>query len=130
MARFMEDYHTGAHHGAESATLSRPVDLVHLARHTFGNRELEIEILQLFVRQSQIMMQRLDDAADATAWRTAAHTIKGSALGIGAWRVARLAAELERLANDQHSANAVATLVALGTAVAEANGFIRNLIEG
>ena len=30
----------------------RPVDLVHLAKYTMGNRELEQEVLTLFTRSS------------------------------------------------------------------------------
>ena len=33
---------------APSAECSKPIDLVHLARYTLGNRELEHEVLELF----------------------------------------------------------------------------------
>jgi HPt (histidine-containing phosphotransfer) domain-containing protein len=74
----------------------RPVDLVHLARTTFGDRALEREVLQLFDRQSDILIARMRTAAPA-AITTLAHTLKGSARSIGAARVAR-AAELLELA--------------------------------
>ena len=74
----------------------RPIDLVHLARTTLGDRALEREVLQLFDRQSDILIARMRTAAPA-AVAALAHTLKGSARGIGAWRVAR-AAELLELA--------------------------------
>ena len=46
----------------------RPIDLVHLARTTLGDRALEREVLQLFDRQSDILIARMRTAAPA-AWR-------------------------------------------------------------
>lgn len=76
----------------------RPIDLVHLARITFGDRSLEREVLQLFDRQSGILIGRMRTATPA-AVATLAHTLKGSARGIGAWRVARAAETLELAGN-------------------------------
>jgi HPt (histidine-containing phosphotransfer) domain-containing protein len=72
----------------------RAIDLVHLARMTLGDRALEREVLQLFDRQSSLLIARMRGAAPAAA-ATLAHTLKGSARGIGAWRVARAAEHLE-----------------------------------
>jgi HPt (histidine-containing phosphotransfer) domain-containing protein len=72
----------------------RPIDLVHLARTTLGDRSLEREVLQLFDRQSALLIARMRSAAP-TGVATLAHTLKGSARGIGAWRVARAAEALE-----------------------------------
>lgn len=101
----------------------RPVDLVHLARHTLGNRELEREVLQIFVRQSAIYLDRIRDARTVTERQMAAHTIKGSARGIGAWHVADLAEVLE---NPGPSNGGV---VELAEAVKKANGFISGLLD-
>ena len=68
----------------------RPIDLVHLARMTLGERSLEREVLQLFDRQSTLLVARMRSAPPA-AIAALAHTLKGSARGIGAWRVARAA---------------------------------------
>ena len=68
----------------------RAIDLVHLARTTMGDRSLEREVLQLFDRQSSLLIARMHTAAPA-AIAALAHTLKGSARGIGAWRVARAA---------------------------------------
>ena len=72
----------------------RPIDLVHLARTTLGDRGLEREVLQLFDRQSTLLIARMRSAGPAGV-ATLAHTLKGSARGIGAWRVARAAEALE-----------------------------------
>lgn len=73
------------------------IDGGHLERMTLGDRRLEREVLELFVRQTGIMLGRIAGAEPALA-AAAAHTLKGSACGIGAWRVARAAECLERAA--------------------------------
>jgi len=73
------------------------IDAVHLQRMTLGDRKLEREVLELFVRQNTIILARIIGAAPSVAV-AAAHTLKGSARGIGAWRVARAAESLEQAA--------------------------------
>ena len=108
---------------AESDTFSqRPVDLVHLARHTLGNRDLEREVLQIFVRQSVLYLDRIRGAKTGTERQMAAHTIKGSARGIGAWEVADLAEKLES------SAPGSGTVASLDSAVEKTNRFISSLL--
>ena len=84
------------------------IDENHLGRMTLGDRRLEREVLELFLRQTTIMLDRIVGAAPPLA-AAAAHTLKGSARGIGAWRVARAAELLEQAAggdgredNDEH----------------------------
>ncbi len=77
----------------------RPIDLVHLSRMTLDDRALEREVLALFDRQMLLMMERIGASARDVA-AAAAHTLKGSASGIGAWQVARAAADLESAAKD------------------------------
>lgn len=106
----------------------RPVDLVHLARYTMGNRSLEREVLRLFCCQSELYVERLRDAADTAAWQEAAHTLKGSARGIGAWQVAELAEKAEMFAQDHRGDEALAAVEAVAAQVAEANRFIRHIL--
>src|ERR1700685_973824 len=73
------------------------IDDDHLGRMTLGDRRLEREGLEIFVRQTVIMLERIAGAAPALA-AAAAHTLTGSARGIGAWRVARAAERLEQAA--------------------------------
>lgn len=110
------------------AVADRPVDLVHLARQTLGDKSLELEVLSLFERQSMLLLGRLDSARDARARREAAHTLKGSAQGIGAWRVARTAERVETCDLEVGAADAAEAVDALRSAVAEANATIRGLV--
>ena len=76
------------------------IDENHLGRMTLGDRRLEREVLEIFVRQTTIMLDRIMGAEPALA-AAAAHTLLGSARGIGAWRVARAAERLELAAGGQ-----------------------------
>ena len=73
------------------------IDLTHLGRMTLGEASLEAEVLALFGRQADVLLARMRNAppAEVAAY---AHTLKGSARGIGAWRVAAAAQALERCA--------------------------------
>lgn len=89
----------------------RPIDLVHLARTTMGDRGLEREVLQLFDRQSTLLIARMRAAAPG-GLANLAHTMKGSARGIGAWRVARAAEALELAGGADETARALDQLAA------------------
>lgn len=101
-----------------------PLDIEHLTRQTFGDRELELEVLALFERQSRDMIARLRAATTAKDWAYAAHTLVGSARGIGAFAVAAAAAAVEGAKLDHLSSQAMAELDRLEAEVAEANAFI------
>jgi HPt (histidine-containing phosphotransfer) domain-containing protein len=75
----------------------RPIDFEHLFRMTLGDHALEREVLQLFDRQSGMLMERIV-ASEPAVIAAFAHTLKGSARGIGAWQVARSADVLESAA--------------------------------
>jgi hypothetical protein len=100
----------------------RPLDLVHLARMTFGDRSLEREVLQLFDRQATLLIARMR-SAPAGSVAALAHTLNGSARGIGAWRVAR-AAEAVEAAGAAPSADVTAALDRLAAATDEAKAVI------
>ena len=108
----------------------RPVDLVHLERQTLGNRSLECEVLELFHSRSEIYFQRLKDADEDKAWVDAAHAIKGSARGIGAWHVADSAQAAELLTGEARAAGCRAVLDDLERVIGEANKFIESLLSG
>src|SRR5262250_268834 len=74
------------------------IDRDHLARMTFGDRNLERELLQLFDRQAELLVGRMR-VSEPAAVVTLAHTLKGSAVGIGAGRVACAAESAELVAN-------------------------------
>jgi HPt (histidine-containing phosphotransfer) domain-containing protein len=109
---------------------NRPVDLVHLSRVAFGDRALEREVLGLFLRQSAIQLDRLKEARTAQSFGVAAHTLKGSALGIGAQHVATIAAEAEALADQHDTAEAFEVLARLEVRIAESHLYISQLLSG
>jgi HPt (histidine-containing phosphotransfer) domain-containing protein len=101
-----------------------PLDLVHLARQCLGDHELEAELLGLFRQQARTLTAELSASTPLSLASKAriAHTLRGSALAVGAGRVARAAQRIEELASapgDQRSVEAGAT-AALLSAVAEA----------
>lgn len=85
------------------------IDVQHLGRMTLGEAALETEVLALFAAQSSDLAGRLAGMpADAAAL---AHTLKGSARAIGAFRVADAALGVEAaMKNNGDVARAVAVL--------------------
>jgi HPt (histidine-containing phosphotransfer) domain-containing protein len=107
------------------------IDLVHLARQTLSDQALEIELLDLFERQSARIVAQLTEIRDRDAkiGGALAHTLRGSALSIGAGRVARAAQVYEAACEAGLRGGALnATLRALADAVAEARATIASLL--
>jgi len=99
------------------------IDLAHLKRMTLGEPALEGEVLALFAAQSGDLMRRLNALpADAEAL---AHTLKGSARAIGAFRVADAAFGVEVALRDRD--NVAESLAALEEALEEAHVAIARL---
>jgi HPt (histidine-containing phosphotransfer) domain-containing protein len=103
------------------------IDQGHLKRMTFGDSSLEREVLQLFDRQAEILIARMR-ASDPAAVMTLAHTLKGSASGIGAGNVAQ-AAEAAELAAGHSPAEIGVALDGLSNAVDEARALIATLLR-
>ena len=70
------------------------IDQAHLRQMTFGDSGLKREVLGLFDTQAASMQARLPAATPETL-PALAHALKGSARGVGAWRVAEAAAAAE-----------------------------------
>ena len=68
--------------------LTGAVNFGHLERYVAGDQALMDEVLEIFRQQVEIWMRLLDPAAPNEAWRDAAHSLKGSALGVGAFALA------------------------------------------
>lgn len=107
-------------------SFERPIDLVHLVRQTLGDRSLEREILQLFTAQARTILAHLGAAETGRSRMELAHTLKGSARAVGAWRVAEQAEQCE-LACDAADDRWRASIVKLAFSVDEAIGAIHNL---
>jgi hypothetical protein len=94
----------------------------HLARLSCGNIALEREVLRLFCAHLPMSLERLR-ACHGRPFREAAHTIKGSAAAIGAWRLAR-AAERAEGSDGGPPAARTAAITAVCAAAAEASRHI------
>ena len=75
--------------------LTGAVDFAYLEGYAGGDAGVVDEVLGLFQEQARMWLRLLDPAADAGGWKDAAHTLKGSALGIGAHARAETCAAAE-----------------------------------
>lgn len=120
---------TGERRESEAAARrpAAPIDLVHLARQTFGSVALEREVLALFVAQARGLVGAI--ARGTGAERAASlHRLKGSARGVGAMRIGALAEALE--APELGEAEAARLVEALIAAEAETRAFVNGLDGG
>jgi HPt (histidine-containing phosphotransfer) domain-containing protein len=102
-----------------------PIDLAHLKRMTLGDAGLEREVLAMFSAQAVGLIGTLAGLpSDAGAL---AHKLKGSARGIGAFRVADAAESLEStLRNGDDPAQ---TLAELKEAIAQVRAAIDAILR-
>ena len=115
-------------HSAPPLSPGQPaVDLVHLARMTFGEKGLEREVLELFEHQANMLLAHMVGAEEPRMVGALAHTLAGSASGIGAWRVAEAANALERAAAVPGTGALAGLIDHLGAAVAEVHAAIREM---
>lgn len=112
---------------AEPGFAPWPVDLVHLGRYTLGDAALEREILGLFLGQIPLTIEALKFAPTDKDWYQAAHTLKGSGRAVGAWRVARLAQQAEKLGGIADKAACEAIVARIEEAVAEAEAYVASV---
>lgn len=89
---------------------ARPIDLAHLARQTMDDRDLEREVLELFVEQALAVRDRI--AIVPTRERLSlAHALKGSASGVGAMAIAKCAEAIEKSPDDRLILKRLARLI-------------------
>jgi HPt (histidine-containing phosphotransfer) domain-containing protein len=108
----------------EAAAPEQAIDRRHLARMTLGEQSLERELLSLFLRQTELLLPRLRHAGRPAA-ATLAHTLRGSALGIGAFSVARAAEVVEQAPESTLSA----AIDGLAAAIAGTHAEITRLLR-
>lgn len=98
--------------GGESreAAHARPVDLAHLSRQTLGDRDVEREVLALFVQQALSVRDRLGQAGPAERL-SLAHGLKGSARGVGAFAIADCVAAIEDQPDDRQAVKRLSALI-------------------
>ena len=100
----------------------RPIDLVHLARQTGGDKSLETEVLALFARQVREAVTQIGQL-QGKARSELAHRIAGAAKGVGAFDVARCAGEIETKPRN------AAAIAAFTKSVIDADTFIVGLMR-
>lgn len=115
--------HSGQTRDKSASADRHALDEKHLDRMTLGDRCLEREVLQIFVRQSAMMLGRISSGQPG-AVATAAHTLVGSARGIGAWRVASAAEWLERASHEGREGEVADAIAELKAASLEATAAI------
>jgi HPt (histidine-containing phosphotransfer) domain-containing protein len=96
-----------------------PIDMAHLATQTMGDKELEIEVLQLFAKQARNCLQALSQGD--VDHKAIAHRLKGAASAIGAFHVVATSGEIETKGAD------ASRIAAVTLAVIEAEHFILKL---
>jgi HPt (histidine-containing phosphotransfer) domain-containing protein len=102
-----------------------PIDLAHLARMTLGDPALERQVLGMFASQAMSLIAKL--AALPAEAGALAHTLKGSARAIGAFRVAECAEALEVAI--RQGENPAKCQIELKAAVADARATIDTLLQ-
>jgi DNA-binding response OmpR family regulator len=96
------------------------IDLDHLSGFTDGDRQLEDELLTLFLSSADVYLARMSEALRAgQSWKSVAHALKGASANLGARRVMELALAAER------SPPSAAQLEALRVSVEEVRSFER-----
>ena len=117
---------------ASSAALAfheRPIDLVHLARTTLGDPSLEGEMLEAFGLKTSLLILRMQQAARSSIC-AAAQALKGSARGIGAWRIASAAEAVELAAASGAEPELRSAVDRLGVVAEETRAAIAELLHG
>ena len=79
----------------------RPIDLVHLARQTQGDRAVEQDVLSMFAHQAAAVRERIGPA----------HRLAGSARAIGAFAVADCASAIEQAPEDRAAIGRLSRLI-------------------
>ncbi len=72
-------------------------DRAHFAMMTGDDTALQAEIVAIFRVQAALWGRLLIPDAPTSVWADAAHTVKGSAKGLGLWRLADVCEDAERL---------------------------------
>ncbi len=94
------------------------IDLDHLFGFTDGDRQLEGELLALFLSSAEVYLARMGEALrTGQSWSAVAHALKGASANLGARRVMELARAAER------SSPSASQLEALRATIEEVRGF-------
>ncbi|WP_273147807.1 Hpt domain-containing protein [Oceanicaulis alexandrii] len=90
--------------------MSAPVlDRDHLEQYTAGDAALETELFGLLSDQIDACVSLMKTARSDEDWRTAVHTLKGAARGVGAMELGEACAKAEACYPDAEALQAVET---------------------
>ncbi len=78
-----------------AAGTEKPIDLAFLSAQTMGDENLEMDILNLFSGQAAEFTALIEKAGSLEDINRVAHTLKGAARSIGAFKLAELSAKAE-----------------------------------
>lgn len=99
---------------------SRPIDLVHLARQTCGDRDVEEAVLAMFMHQLAEVGDRLEKTRSIER-QELAHGLIGAARGVGAFGIANCAEAIEDAPDDSEA------LVRLADEIIEVKDFVASI---
>jgi len=77
------------------------LDVAHLSAMTGADASLGVEIIDIFRQQTEMWARILDPALPASQWADAAHSLKGTALSVGAMRLATVCGAAEKLGRSE-----------------------------
>ncbi|MDP6563590.1 MAG: Hpt domain-containing protein [Alphaproteobacteria bacterium] len=101
------------------------IDLAQLGTYTAGDRDLERELLELFVPNAEGYIDAMA-AGGGAPWSAAAHGLKGVAKGVGAWQLAELAEAAEAL-SEASPGDRAAAVAGLRAAHGRVRSFVADL---
>ncbi len=101
------------------------LDIAHLSSMTGADASLGIEVVDIFRQQTELWQRMLDPSLPREQWADAAHSLKGTALSVGAKRLAAVCARVERLGRSEQDVS----LVEAGTAISALKDEIGPAIE-
>jgi HPt (histidine-containing phosphotransfer) domain-containing protein len=87
--------------------LTGAVDFAYLETYAAHDGDVIDEVLSIFREQTAIWIRLLDPVGPDAVWRDGAHTLKGAALGVGAFALAQACAEAEQGADLEAGQRAV-----------------------
>ena len=102
-------------------SLQRPIDLVHLATQSKGDKAVEVEILQIFARQARGCLLAMSAGRGKVEVKSAANRLRNAAMAVGALRVVAAADLVEA------KGATVDSMATVPSAVLEAEHFILKL---
>ena len=97
----------------------------HLCHYTMGDVELAQEVLNLFRVQARLYVEALQAPSSEEDWKLAAHTLKGSAQGIGAEHLASCARECEQIVSGKSEMAWADAVSAVAVAFQDVDDFIQ-----